>query len=52
MLASTRPAASSFPPPLIRLLGTVVGGSVGTDGAVVSFLVVGVGQLDKSHKLK
>ena len=39
MLASTRPAATPFPPPLIRFLGTVVGiiGTVGTDDAVVSF---------------
>ena len=38
MLASTRPAATPFPPPLIRFLGTVVGiiGTVGTNDAVVS----------------
>ena len=37
MLASTRPAATPFPPALIRLLGTFVGGTLGTDDAVVSF---------------
>ena len=37
MLASTRPAASPFRPPLIRFFGTVVGGTVGTDDAFVSF---------------